>query len=37
MNEYELKWIIKEKSGQKDENRERQKDNTPEFQWTNKN
>ena len=28
MNEYELKLIIKDKSGQKDENTERQKDNT---------
>ena len=26
MNEYELKLIIKDKSGQKDENTERQKD-----------
>ena len=47
MNEYELKWIIKDKSGQKDENTERQKDNTqdsegfhPNFNklgWTNIN
>ena len=28
MNEYELSQIIKDKSGQKDENTERQKDNT---------
>ena len=28
MNEYELRRIIKDKSGQKDENTERQKDNT---------
>ena len=30
MNEYELSQIIKDKSGQKDENTERQKDNTQE-------
>ena len=45
MKEYELKWIIKDKSGQNDENTERQKDNThdsegfhPNFNeliWTN--
>ena len=28
MNEYELWWIINDKSGQKDENTARQKDNT---------
>ena len=28
MNKYELRWIIKDKSVQKDENTERQKDNT---------
>ena len=37
MNEYELRWIIKDKSVQKDENAERQKDNTPEIQWTKMN
>ena len=26
MNEYKLRWTIKDKSGQKDENTERQKD-----------
>ena len=28
MDEYELRWIIQDKSGQKDKNTERQKDNT---------
>ena len=28
MNEYKLRWTIKDKSGQKDKNTERQKDNT---------
>ena len=47
MKEYELKWIIKDKSGQKDKNTERQKDNTQdseglhpnfnELRWTNMN
>ena len=47
MNGYELRWIIKDESGQKYENTERQKDNTqdsegfhPNFNklgWTNIN
>ena len=47
MNEYELRWIIKDKSGQKEENTERQKYNTQdskgfhpnfnELRWTNIN
>ena len=47
INEYELRWIIKDKSGQKDENTGRQNDNTqawegfqPNFNergWTNMN
>ena len=37
MNEYELRWIIKDKSMHKDENTERQKDTTPEYQWTKMN
>ena len=37
MNKYELKWIIKDKSVQKDENTERQKDNIPKFKWTKMN
>ena len=37
MNEYEIRWMIKDKSVQKDENTERQKDNTPKFQWTKMN
>ena len=37
MNDYELRWIIKDKSVQKDENAERQKEFTPKIQWTNMN
>ena len=43
MDEYELRWIIKDKSGQKDENTERQTDRTRkastsnEQRWTNMN
>ena len=47
MYEYDLRWIISDKSGQKDENTERQKDNTQdsegfhpnfnELRWTNMN
>ena len=47
MIKYELRWKIKDKSGQKDENTERQKDNTQdsegfhpnfnELRWTNMN
>ena len=32
MNEYELRWMIKDKSGQKVENAERQKDNTQDLE-----
>ena len=35
MNEYELSQIIKDKSGQKDENTERQKDNTQDSEGFN--
>ena len=32
MNEYKLRWIIRDKSGHKDENTERQKDNTQDLE-----
>ena len=34
MNEFELRWIIKDKSVEKDENTEGQKDNTQDSEGT---